>query len=128
MYTSSYMTCSHENIVTYYRVTVDQDWIFDLLTTHTQLVIPFNYSPIADFYTLQITTAHARRFLLTASNNGYSSTSVLKSCLNDGSFTTACYNSFLHRLPYRTDSVSLIVFLITPRHGPSRKHLFQQYL
>jgi hypothetical protein len=36
--------------------------------------------------------------------------------------------SFLHRLSYTADSVAQIVFLITPLHGPSRKHRFQQYI
>jgi hypothetical protein len=57
-------------------------------------------STIADFHTLQTISAHTqafpaysfftRRFLVTASNNGYSSASVLKSSLNG-------------RLLYRTD-------------------------
>jgi hypothetical protein len=37
-------------------------------------------------------------------------------------------NSSCFRLPYRTDLVGPIAFLTTPRHGPSRKHRFQQYL
>jgi hypothetical protein len=62
---------------------------------NTQLVITFNYSAIADLHTLQITTAHTKSFpacsvftsscLVTASNNGYSSASGLKSSLNGGS-------------------------------------------
>jgi hypothetical protein len=66
----------------------------------TQLVITLNYSAIANFHNLQITSAHAnsfpacsvftRRFLITVSNNGYSSASVLKSSLNVGSLPTAC--------------------------------------
>jgi hypothetical protein len=66
---------------------------------NTQLVITLNYSAIANFHNLQFTTAHAkfspacniftRRFLVTASNNGYSSASVLKSSLNGGSIPTA---------------------------------------
>jgi hypothetical protein len=62
----------------------------------TQLVITLNYSAIVDFRTLKIATAHAksflvcrvvtRLFLVTASNNGYSSASVLKSSLNGVSF------------------------------------------
>jgi hypothetical protein len=100
-----------------------------------QLVITLNYSPTADFHSLQITTAHAKSFparsvftsscLVTASNNGYSSASWLKSSVNGGSLPTV---PFLQGLPYRTDLVAQIVFLITPRHGLSRKHRFQQYL
>jgi hypothetical protein len=62
---------------------------------NTQLVITFNWSTIANFHTLQITTEPAKSFpaccvftslsLVTASNNGYSSASVLRSCLNGGS-------------------------------------------
>jgi hypothetical protein len=66
---------------------------------NTRLVTTLNYSLIADLHTLQITTAHAKSFpacrvftisfLLTDSNNGYSSASVLKSSLNGGSLPTA---------------------------------------
>jgi hypothetical protein len=71
---------------------------------NTQLVITVNYSAIADLHTLQITSIRqvfpacsvfTRRFLETASNNGYSSASVLKSSLNGGSLPTAyCCPSF----------------------------------
>jgi hypothetical protein len=87
------------------------------------------------FHTLQVTRAHSRsftarsvftrRFLVTASNDGYSSASVLKSSLNGGSLPTP---SFLHRIPYRTDFVDPVVFLITPQHGQSITHRFKQYL
>jgi hypothetical protein len=56
-----------------------------LFIEHLQLATTNNFNSIADFRTLQITTAHAksfsacilvtRRFLATASNNGYSSAS-----------------------------------------------------
>jgi hypothetical protein len=36
--------------------------------------------------------------------------------------------SSLHRLPYTTHLIVPILFLITPRHGPSRKLRFQQFL
>jgi hypothetical protein len=65
---------------------------------NAQLVISINHSTIADFYTLQITPAHAksfpactvvsRRFQITGSNNGCSSASVLKSSVNGGSVPT----------------------------------------
>jgi hypothetical protein len=58
-------------------------------TDHLQIVTTNNYNTIAHFHTLQITTAHTksfpacsvftRQFLVTASNNGYSSASVLPS-------------------------------------------------
>jgi hypothetical protein len=50
---------------------------------------------------------------------------ALKSALNGGSLPTV---SFPHALPYRTDSVSPVVFLKTHLRGPSTKHRFQQYL
>jgi hypothetical protein len=66
---------------------------------HLQVVTTNNYATVADFHTLQITTAHAisfpacsvfaRLFLVTISNNGYSSASVIKSSLNGGSLPTA---------------------------------------
>jgi hypothetical protein len=67
----------------------------------TKLLITFNYSTIASFDTLQITTARAKCFparrvftsscLVTASINGYSPASVLKSSLNDGLLPTEIF-------------------------------------
>jgi hypothetical protein len=48
-----------------------------------------------------------------ASNSGDSSASALRSSLNDGSLPTV---PFLHSLPYGTDLVLQVVFLITFRH------------
>jgi hypothetical protein len=102
---------------------------------YTQLGTTSNYSALANIHHSQITTAHAKYFparsvftsscLVTASNNGYSSASALWSYLN-GDYLPAA--SFPHRLPYTTDSVVPTVFIITPLHGPSRKHRFQQHL
>jgi hypothetical protein len=72
---------------------------------HTNLSIcTCNYSAIANLHNLQINTAHAKFFpaccvftsrsLVTASNSGDSSASVLKSSLNGGSLPT---DSFVHR-------------------------------
>jgi hypothetical protein len=82
------------------RVRVTLDGIFDFDQLKTQLIITLNYNTIANFYTLQITSAHAksflarsvftRRFLIMASNNGYSSVSVVKSWQNGCSLPTAC--------------------------------------
>jgi hypothetical protein len=68
---------------------------------NTRLVKTLNYSAIADLHTLQITTAHAksfpvcsvftRRFPVTASNSGHSSTASIKPSL--------------HRLPYNSDEL-----------------------
>jgi hypothetical protein len=84
---------------------------------YTQLGDTSNYGATANLNTLQITTARDKslpacciftsRSLVTPSNSGDSPPNALKP-------------SF-HRLPYRTDWVASIVFLITPRHGPSRK-------
>jgi hypothetical protein len=96
---------------------------------YTKLETTSNYSATANLHTLQITTAHAKSFpaccvftsrsLVTASNSGDSSASALKCSLNGGSPPT---DNFLHRLPYRTDLVAPIVFLITPRYGPRPQH------
>jgi hypothetical protein len=90
---------------------------------YTKLGTTSNYNAIADLHTLQINTAHAKSFpaccvftnhsLVTASNSGYSSASALKSSLNGGSLPT---ESFLHRLPCRTDSVAPVDFLKTRPH------------
>jgi hypothetical protein len=83
---------------------------------NTRLVITLNYSAIANFQTLQNTRSHVmslpvssiftRRFLVTASDNGYSSTSVLMSSLNGCSLSTAssCFNCSPY-IPFCTDRV-----------------------
>jgi hypothetical protein len=86
---------------------------------NTQLVITFNYSPIANFPTLELTRARANPFpprsvfnsicLVTAPNNDYSPASGLKSSLNGESQLNYSYFN-------------------CPLHGPSRKHRFRQYL
>jgi hypothetical protein len=55
--------------------------------------------------------------LVPTSNIWDSSASAIKSSLKGGSLQTA---PFLHSLPYRTDLVAPVVFLITPGHGPRR--------
>jgi hypothetical protein len=74
------------------------DWILNLLTTLAHIVITLNYSPIANFHTLQFTTARSKSFpagsvftsssLVTASNNGYSSASGFKPFLIGGYLPT----------------------------------------
>jgi hypothetical protein len=96
---------------------------------NTRLGTTSNYSVTANLHNSQITTEPAKpfpaccvftsRYLVTASNSGDSSASALKSSPNGGSLPTA---PSLHSLPYRTDSVGPIVFLMTPRHGPRRQH------
>jgi hypothetical protein len=96
---------------------------------YTQLGTASNYNAVANLHTLQITTAHAKPFptccvftsrsLVTASNNGDSSASALKSSLNGGSLPT---DSFLHRYPWRTDLVAPVFFLITLHQYPPRPH------
>jgi hypothetical protein len=82
---------------------------------NTELVITLNYSAIAYFHTLQFTPSHAkyfpsfsvfiRRFLVTASNNSYSSAFVLKSYLNGGSLPTAYSSKSKSKLCYDRRSV-----------------------
>jgi hypothetical protein len=65
----------------------------------SQLLITRNYSAISDFYSLPVTPEHAKsfpacsafttRFLITASNKAYSSTSGFRSSLNGGFLPTA---------------------------------------
>jgi hypothetical protein len=111
-------------------VTIDGvwDWILDLLTTYTRnsevqvitatsLISTLYKSPQHTLNILQ--PVFIRRSLVTVSNSGNPTALALKFSLNGGSLPT---DSFLHRLPYRTDLVAPIVFLITPRHGPRRKH------
>jgi hypothetical protein len=110
-------------------VTLDRvlDWILDLLTTYTynlELQLITAPSLISTLYsslehTVSCSQSVSRRFLVMASNRGCTSAFGLKSSLNCGSLPPA---SFLHRLPYRTDLVAPVVFLITPRHGPHRQH------
>jgi hypothetical protein len=101
---------------------------------YRQLRTASNYSAIANLHILQITTAHAKFFqpavftsrsLVTASNSGDSSASALKSSLNGGSLPN---DTFLHRLPYRTDLVAPISFLINTRHGPGRQQRSFSYV
>jgi hypothetical protein len=92
------------------------EWLLHLLTTYTRFICTSNYSAAINFYNSQTTTATAKsfpaccvftsRFLVTASNNGNSTASALKSSL--------------HSLPYWTDLVASVVFKATHRHGPRR--------
>jgi hypothetical protein len=106
------------------------DWILDLLPTLThdsQLHLIIASSLISTLY-----KSHAKSFpacsvftsncLVMASNYGYSSASGLKASLNGSSLPTAflinCAPTLFFRLPYRTDLVAPVVFLINPQHGP----------
>jgi hypothetical protein len=72
---------------------------------NTKLIITLNYKAIANFHTLQINITHThththtsvlsvtKRFLVTASNNGYSSAFRLQSSLNGGSLPTELFSS-----------------------------------
>jgi hypothetical protein len=89
------------------------DWTFDLLTTYTT----GNYSATANLHNSQITIAPAksfathsvfsRPFLVTASNNGYSSASVLKSSLNGGSLPIELFSCLSLMLLPTIQSASL---------------------
>jgi hypothetical protein len=118
-------------------VTIDGglDWILYLLTTlqhHSEVHVITAPSLISTIYrSLQRTPFPAccvftSRSLATTSNSGDSSASALKFSLNGGSLpslSTVCYLSLtLFRLPYRTDLVAPVVFLLTPRHAPRRQH------
>jgi hypothetical protein len=82
------------------------------------------YSVIA-VHTLQFTTAHAMSSparsvfasscVVTFPNNGYSPVTGPKSSVN-------CFFSSETPVPYRTDMVDPVVFLITSRHVPRRQY------
>jgi hypothetical protein len=106
------------------------EWWMDLLTPlYTQLGSTSNYSGIADFHTLQITTVPAKSFpsccvfirlsLVTASNSG-------------DSLASRSQVLYLHILnsELTTNWVAPIVLLtrITTVQGSSRKHHFQKEL
>jgi hypothetical protein len=101
---------------------------------NTRLATTLNYGAIADVHTLQIATSHAKSFqsavltspsLVTSSNNGDSSASALSS-LPDGSQLLRLSLIFTDSLT--NDVTSKLVSVITSRHGPRRKHRFQQFL
>jgi hypothetical protein len=81
---------------------------------NTWLVTTLNYSAIADLYTSQITTAHAKSFpacrvftsrsLVTAYNSGDSSTTPTKSCLHQLN-----YNSLSTKLAKVKDKVTFLM-------------------
>jgi hypothetical protein len=91
---------------------------------NTRLVTTLNYTTVVDFHALQITTAHAKslqsalvstsRSLVTASNNGDSSASVLKSSLNGGSLpaelASKCVSVITSQLR-PTESTALLLLL-----------------
>jgi hypothetical protein len=88
------------HIVTCMSVTIDGFWIGFIDLLYTRLGNTSNYSATANLYNSQITTAPANPFsarsvftsscLVTASNNGYSSCSMLKSFLNGCSLPNVC--------------------------------------
>jgi hypothetical protein len=93
------------------------DWIYWPLTYHSErtstysatLISTIHKSPQRPLNFFQ-PTVFTSRSLVTASNRGDSSASVLKSSL--------------HRLPYRTDFVASIIFHTTSRHGPCGNNPF----
>jgi hypothetical protein len=95
---------------------------------YTRLGSTSKYSVTAYLHNSHITTAHGNslpaccvfnRSLVTTSNNWDSSASALKSSLNGGALPTS---SFLHRIPYTTDSVAPVLFFITSRYEARRQH------
>jgi hypothetical protein len=99
---------------------------------YTQLISTSHYRATANLHAVQITTAPSESFpaccvftnhsLVMAADSGHSLASALKSSLNGGSPPTLATDSFLHRLPYRTYLVPIVVVLITPQHSPRRQH------
>jgi hypothetical protein len=61
---------------------------------HIQVVTRINCNTIANFHTLQITTAHPKTFQSSFTSR------FLATDLNNGDFSTASINSSLHTLPY----------------------------
>jgi hypothetical protein len=81
-------------------VTLEGFWIIGFID-HLKIVTTNNYNTIVNFHSLQIIIAHVkstpactaftRHFLITASNNSYSSSSMLKPSLNGGSLPTELF-------------------------------------
>jgi hypothetical protein len=98
------------------------NWILDLLITYIHDSELKAITATANLHKpFSACCGFTSRPLLTASNSGDSSASVLKPSLNGCSLPTA---SFLRILPYRTESDAPVIFVITRLHGPSRKHCF----
>jgi hypothetical protein len=111
-----------ENIVTWMGVTLTGilDWILDSLTTlqhDSELQVITAPSLISKRYKSHAKSFPARNVftsscLVTASNNGYSFAFTPKFFLNGGSLPT---DPFLHRFPYKTDSLEVKVkFMLRP--------------
>jgi hypothetical protein len=121
------------------RVWVDHDeildWLLDLLTTLTYIVITLNYSSIANLHTLWITTAYAKSFpagsvftsscLVKASDKCYSSASVVKSCLNGGSLLAAQSSKSKSELLYDWRFTANQFVLASSPLRPTARHFFQ---
>jgi hypothetical protein len=85
---------------------------------YTKHVNTNNYSATANHHILQITTAPSKTFPACYVFSSHS----LVTASNIGDFSASTLKSSLHSLPYRTDLVAPVFFLITPRHGPHRQH------
>jgi hypothetical protein len=84
-----------------------------------------NYNTIADFHTLQITGAHRLVFSVCYTLHypfpGNGPEQWLFLCFRTQVFSELWLHS-------NGNILASVVLLITPFHGPSRKHSFQQYL
>jgi hypothetical protein len=110
------------------------DWGLDLLANYThhselrvitaQLLISTLYKSLEHTISpFPAGNVFTRRFLITASNNGYSSTSVLSSSLNGGFLRTACVIVKVKDTLRLTVSQSVCLG-IEPHLGPITRYLF----
>jgi hypothetical protein len=89
---------------------------------HTRLGTTSNYSVTANLHNSQITTAPAKLFQTAVSSPAV----PWQRLLTVEILQLHALKSSLHRLPYGTHSVSLIIFKIYPRNGLNRKHLISK--
>jgi hypothetical protein len=94
------------------------------LLIRSRLIGTSNYSATANLHNSQITTATAKPFPACCV---FTSRSLAKA-LTVEIFQLHALKSSLDRLPYWTDLVAPVIFLITSRHGSLRKHCFIQFL
>jgi hypothetical protein len=111
------------------------DWWLNLSTTlthdswlHLILAPSLNSalynSPLHTHYCSQVVTVSTSRFLVTASNNGYSSVSVLKLSLNGGSLPTACIlYGWLAATSHQPPSLPFTAWLSTDPWTPTKSSL-----
>jgi hypothetical protein len=109
-------------------------WITGFIN-HFQVITTNNCNTIADFYTLQIIKVYAksfparsvftRRFLLTASNNEYSCSSVLKSSLNGGSLPAKIFFRVRVSFTLRLEVYHQFILAASPLRLTTSNFIFQ---